>query len=139
MKMLFKFFFLSTLLFNLIYSKCENEELVDEIDDNFYTNLNFDEHVNAKICSQRVLDGSETSLGGTKCCYFELVNCKFTYDSKTVTRNVKACVALTEYGVKHLDETIKINREFCDNYNADCDGTYLRKLLFFTFILIFFL
>ena len=137
--MLFKFFFLSTLLFNLIYSKCENEELVDEIDDNFYTNLNFDEHVDAKICSQRTFDGSETSAGAEKCCYFELVDCKFTYGDKTVTRNVKACVALTEYGVKHLDETIKINREFCDNYNADCDGTYLRKLLFFTFILIFFL
>ena len=107
----------------------------DEIYDNLNTNINYDEHVNAKICSKR----TETSAEGEKCWYFELVNCKFTSDDQIVIKNVKACVSTSEYGVKHLDETIKINREFCDYYNIDCDGTYLRKLLYFSFILIFFL
>ena len=138
MKVCLKLFFLSSLLFSLINAKCMSEEYEDEVLDDF-TDVNFDEHVNAKICSKRSFDQSESSLGASKCCYFELVDCKIPYGNEKYDRNIKACVYLTEAGVKNLDQTIRINSQYCQYYNADCSSAYLDKLLYFIFILIFLL
>ena len=137
-----KIFLLSSLLFSMIYSKCLNEEYEEAVLDDF-TDINFDEHVDAKTCSKRSFDSSEKSLGAKKCCYFELVNCRFPYgdSNKPVyyERNLKVCSYLTEYMVKHKDETISINRQYCSRYNIECSGAYLDNLLYFIFILIIFL
>ena len=141
MKICLKIFIFSSLLFSLIYSKCLNEEYEDLVASDF-TDITFDEHVDAKTCSKRSFDSEEKSLGAEKCCYFILVNCKLPYyddDGNIVyyDRNIKTCSYLTESGVKNKEETIRLNSQYCSDYDIKCSGTYLSKLLYFIFILIF--
>ena len=139
-----------SLIISLVNCSCLNATSGNSSNQYFeidsYDNFTFyDPTASKSVCSKRSFDTFESSLGAYKCCYAD-VQCQgySESDEEYLKISYKGCTALSKNDYDNLDEYIKRDKEIfkCSKYSINCSATsisYLRKLIYLAFILIFFL
>ena len=139
-----------SLIISLVNCSCLNATSSDS--SNQYNELDssdnftfYDPTASKSVCRKRSFDTYERTIGGYKCCYAD-VQCQFYDESEEeyIIYSYKGCTVLTKNDYDELDEYIKKIKELsaCSKYTINCSATsisYLRKLIYLAFILIFFL
>ena len=139
-----------SLIISLVNCSCLNATSGNSSNQYFeidsYDNFTFyDPTASKSVCRKRSFDTYERTNGGYKCCYAD-VQCQFYDESEEeyIIFSYKGCTVLTKNDYDELDEYIKEIKELsaCSKYTINCSATsisYLGKLIYLAFILIFFL
>ena len=119
------------LLFSIINCTCSSTYNIDEDDLDFNYE---DKSASSGKCSKRAFNSDEIEDDAYKCCYFDY-SCK----EEGLSISFKGCDYLDKDDYEHLSDYIKELEDYCSKYKVDCSGSTLEKLLFSSFVLLFFL